>query len=238
MSMLATWLDFFANVAQVFLLILGLFLILVVLLQRGRGGGLAGAFGGAGGQSAFGTKAGDVFTKITIGIAVLWVVTNGVSGMLIRNSQSAISDSFEEQGDDGQGDTRLDQGTGSDIPEADDLGGTGDGTSPFIFPDADTMDDGSGTTTEPEGTDDDATTETTTPETSAPMTDAVETEDETDTTTPAPEEGTETPPMTDEADTTVPESPGEPTTETPTETEGATTESDATGDGAAADPSN
>ncbi len=125
--MLATWLDFFANVAQVFLLILGLFLILVVLLQRGRGGGLAGAFGGAGGQSAFGTKAGDVFTKITIGIAVLWVVTNGVSGMLIRNSQSAISDSFEEQGDDGQGDTRLDQGTGSDIPEADDLGGTGDG---------------------------------------------------------------------------------------------------------------
>ena len=38
-----------------------LFLIALVLIQRGRGGGLAGAFGGAGGQSAFGTKAGDVF---------------------------------------------------------------------------------------------------------------------------------------------------------------------------------
>ncbi len=38
------------------------------------------------------------------------------------------------------------------------------------------------------------------------MTDAVEGEDETDTTTPAPEEGTETPPTTDEADTTIPES--------------------------------
>ncbi|RLS51073.1 MAG: preprotein translocase subunit SecG, partial [Planctomycetota bacterium] len=45
-----------------FLVLSSLFLILLVLIQRGRGGGLAGAFGGAGGQSAFGTKAGDVFT--------------------------------------------------------------------------------------------------------------------------------------------------------------------------------
>ena len=34
-----------------------------------QGGGLAGAFGGMGGQNAFGTKAGDLFTKITIGVA-------------------------------------------------------------------------------------------------------------------------------------------------------------------------
>ena len=46
-----------------------LFLILLVLIQRGRGGGLAGAFGGMGGQSAFGTKAGDLFTRITIVVA-------------------------------------------------------------------------------------------------------------------------------------------------------------------------
>ena len=51
-----------------------LFLILLVLIQRGRGGGLAGAFGGMGGQSAFGTKAGDVFTKITVGVAAFWIV--------------------------------------------------------------------------------------------------------------------------------------------------------------------
>ena len=51
-----------------------LFLILLVLIQRGRGGGLAGAFGGMGGQSAFGTKAGDVFTKITVAIAGFWIV--------------------------------------------------------------------------------------------------------------------------------------------------------------------
>ena len=51
-----------------------IFLILLVLVQRGRGGGLAGALGGMGGQSAFGAKAGDVFTRITIVTAVVWIV--------------------------------------------------------------------------------------------------------------------------------------------------------------------
>ncbi|MCK4626709.1 MAG: preprotein translocase subunit SecG [Phycisphaerae bacterium] len=40
-------------------------LVIVVLLQKGRGGGLGGILGG-GGQSAFGTRTGDVFTWITI----------------------------------------------------------------------------------------------------------------------------------------------------------------------------
>src|SRR5882762_7687857 len=59
----------------ILMIITALFLILLVLIQRGRGGGLAGAFGGMGGQSAFGTKAGDLFTKITIGVAIVWVVS-------------------------------------------------------------------------------------------------------------------------------------------------------------------
>ncbi len=49
-------------------------MIILVLLQKGKGGGLAGALGGMGGQSAFGTKAGDLFTKITIGVAFFWIV--------------------------------------------------------------------------------------------------------------------------------------------------------------------
>lgn len=48
------------------------FLILLIMIQRGKGGGLAGAFGGSGGQSAFGTKAGDTFTKITVWTALCW----------------------------------------------------------------------------------------------------------------------------------------------------------------------
>ena len=61
------------------LIIVGFLLMVIILLQRGRGGGLAGAFGGLGGQSAFGTKAGDVFTKITVVLAVLWVALAGAS---------------------------------------------------------------------------------------------------------------------------------------------------------------
>jgi preprotein translocase subunit SecG len=59
---------------MILLLLAALVLILIVLVQRGKGGGLAGAFGGMGGQSAFGTKAGDTFTRITIGVATVWIL--------------------------------------------------------------------------------------------------------------------------------------------------------------------
>lgn len=55
-------------------LILGLFLIFLILIQKGKGGGLAGAFGGAGGSSAFGSRAGDTFTRITITVAAIWIL--------------------------------------------------------------------------------------------------------------------------------------------------------------------
>src|SRR5918997_1367759 len=42
-----------------------LILILLILIQKGRGGGLASAFGGAGGNTAFGSKTGDVLTWAT-----------------------------------------------------------------------------------------------------------------------------------------------------------------------------
>jgi preprotein translocase subunit SecG len=45
-----------------------LFMILVILIQKPRGDGLSGAFGGAGGsaQAAFGAKTGDVLTWFTV----------------------------------------------------------------------------------------------------------------------------------------------------------------------------
>ncbi len=61
-------------------------LIGIILLQRGRGGGLVGALSGLGGQSAFGTKAGDTFTRITIGIAAAWVILAGVHGHVLRSN--------------------------------------------------------------------------------------------------------------------------------------------------------
>jgi preprotein translocase subunit SecG len=61
------------------LTVLAIFLILLVLVQRGRGGGLTGALGGMGGSSAFGAKAGDVFTRITIVTAAIWIVVCAAS---------------------------------------------------------------------------------------------------------------------------------------------------------------
>ena len=48
---------------------LAVILMGVILLQRGKGVGLSGAFGGAGGHTAFGAKTGDVLTWATIVIA-------------------------------------------------------------------------------------------------------------------------------------------------------------------------
>jgi preprotein translocase subunit SecG len=62
------------NLLMVLLLIVSVLLIVLILIQRGKGGGLAGAFGGMGGQSAFGTKAGDLFTRITIVLAIIWIL--------------------------------------------------------------------------------------------------------------------------------------------------------------------
>jgi preprotein translocase subunit SecG len=66
-----SWVPPFLNIV---LLLVGLFLILLILIQRGKGGGLAGAFGGAGGSSAFGSRAGDAFTRITIYVAAVWIL--------------------------------------------------------------------------------------------------------------------------------------------------------------------
>ncbi len=73
------------------LCVTSVFLILLVLVQRGRGGGLAGAFGGAGGQSAFGTKAGDVFTRVTIVVAAIWIVLCAASVKLLGSNDQVLN---------------------------------------------------------------------------------------------------------------------------------------------------
>ncbi len=63
-----------------------LLLILVVLLQRGRGGGLTGAFGGGGGSAAFGAKTGDVFTWITIVMAGVFILFSAMANFVFDES--------------------------------------------------------------------------------------------------------------------------------------------------------
>jgi preprotein translocase subunit SecG len=65
-------------------LLIGIFMILLVLIQRGKGGGLAGAFGGAGGSSPFGSRAGDAFTRFTLIVAFVWVVAITIEVLLVQ----------------------------------------------------------------------------------------------------------------------------------------------------------
>ena len=55
-------------------LLVAISLILVVLIQKGKGGGLSAAFGGAGAGGVLGTKATDFFTKFTIGLVMVFLV--------------------------------------------------------------------------------------------------------------------------------------------------------------------
>ena len=77
LSPLATVFGFFLGFFIFLFVLVCLFLILLVLIQKGRGGGLASAFGGAGGNTAFGAKTGDVLTwatSIVFGIFLLLAV--------------------------------------------------------------------------------------------------------------------------------------------------------------------
>ena len=112
--------EFLVWLGTFLLLFLSFFMIVLILLQRGRGGGLAGAFGGMGSQSAFGTKAGDTFTRITVVVAIIWVVLAGGVGMAMRKVQGGKSQGAGLA----SGTTKLEPGdTGGQKP------GLGEGTS-------------------------------------------------------------------------------------------------------------
>src|SRR5258707_4668284 len=80
-------------VLAVILLLLGLFLVLLVLIQRGKGGGLAGSFGGVGGSSAFGSRAGDLFTRVTLVLAGVWLVLIMVHVYVVQVSKGTTGPS-------------------------------------------------------------------------------------------------------------------------------------------------
>ena len=68
----------------VFHVIVCVFLILVVLLQQGKGADWAGAFGGGGTQTAFGARgAGTILSKATTAAAIIFMVTSLVLTILI-----------------------------------------------------------------------------------------------------------------------------------------------------------
>src|SRR6185295_9468831 len=68
----------------IFHVIVCVFLILVVLLQQGKGADWAGAFGGGGSQTTFGARgAGTILSRATTAAAVIFMITSLALTILI-----------------------------------------------------------------------------------------------------------------------------------------------------------
>jgi len=66
--------SFVTTILTIVIVTVCVLLIGLVLLQKNRGAGLSGAFGGVGGHSAFGTKTGDMLTWVTVGLAAVFLL--------------------------------------------------------------------------------------------------------------------------------------------------------------------
>ena len=68
-----------------------LLLLLTVLLQQGKGGDMASAFGGGGSQTAFGARAGaTVLTRATTVLGILFMLGAIFLGIMGRGSERSI----------------------------------------------------------------------------------------------------------------------------------------------------
>src|SRR2546430_10851896 len=79
----------------VFHVIVCIFLILVVLLQQGKGADWAGAFGGGGSQTTFGARgAGTILSRATTAAAIIFMITSLALTILISRpgGSSVIND--------------------------------------------------------------------------------------------------------------------------------------------------
>ena len=92
--LVASFVGFFKGLLFVTFVLCALLLILIVLLQEPKGGGLSGAFGGAGAET-FGVQTGGV-NKFTSYVAAVFLVVAVLYAAIREPEPEAISDRVGE----------------------------------------------------------------------------------------------------------------------------------------------
>ncbi len=67
--------------------VVSLLLVGLVLLQKSQGGGLGMAFGGAAGDTLFGSRTGNVLTKATIILGIIFLLNTVFLAMMFSNNR-------------------------------------------------------------------------------------------------------------------------------------------------------
>ena len=98
--------DFFLGALAVLLFLLSLFLVFIIMIQRGKGGGIAGSLTGTA-QSAFGARGGDLLMWVTIALTGVWIFLSGIT--IYVYSSPKDSSEAEEEGGVTEIDTQLNQ---------------------------------------------------------------------------------------------------------------------------------
>ena len=77
-------------IVAVLLVVTSLALVGLILIQRGKGGGLAAAFGGGGVEQAFGTRAATLAQKATATLGAIFLVLTILLGILHRERSGTM----------------------------------------------------------------------------------------------------------------------------------------------------
>jgi len=81
--------SFIMNVVAVIFLICAVVLILIILIQKGKGGGLSGVLGGGMASGILGSKTGDFLTWVTITLVSMFLI---LAVIMAKFYKPAVSD--------------------------------------------------------------------------------------------------------------------------------------------------
>ena len=119
--------SFIMNVVAVLFVICCVSLVLIILIQKGRGGGLSGAFGGAMASGILGSKTGDFLTWVTIVLVGVFLLLAVVMAKFYKPSaasdydttpqtqQQPLESPDQPEPSDAAGETPGQTGAGADI---------------------------------------------------------------------------------------------------------------------------